>query len=310
MSVLAPGIRLIDLNFQGMAGVIATAVLDTPDGVLLIDPGPSTSVPRLTEELSRAGIGWPDVCGLLLTHIHLDHAGSCGLLMRDHLRLRLYVHERGAPHMVDPARLLESATRLYGDAMDTLWGPFLPAPADRVTALKGEERLDFKSRTLEVAYTPGHASHHVAYFDTDARIAFCGDVGGTRIAGLSSVLPPTPPPDINLELWETSIARILRWSPASLFLTHFGAVDDSPAVHLATLQDRLVRYANRVKALMDAPMNDAERVEAFVAEVTADLRRENAEGDVARYRKAAPIDQCYQGLVRYWTKKAAAPRPA
>lgn len=310
MSVLAPGIRLIDLQFQGMAGVIATAVLETPDGVLLIDPGPAVSVPRLTDELARAGIAWADVSALLLTHIHLDHAGASGLLLRDHPRLRLYVHERGAPHMVDPTKLLASATRLYGDAMDSLWGPFLPVPAGRVTVLRGEERLDFKSRVLEVAYTPGHASHHVAYFDVAARMAFCGDVGGTRIAGLSSVLPPTPPPDISLELWETSIARILAWSPSSLFLTHFGPVDDSPAVHLSTLQDRLIRYANHVKTLLDSPLSDAERLQAFVAEVTADLRRENTEDDVQRYRKAAPIDQCYQGLVRYWAKKAAPSRPA
>lgn len=309
MSVLAPGIRFIDLQFQGMAGVIATAVLETRDGVLLIDPGPSTCEPRLTAELQRLGIRWSDVKGLLLTHIHLDHGGASGLLMRDHPHLGLYVHERGAPHMIDPTKLLESATRLYGDAMDSLWGAFLPVPAGRVTVLKGEERLTFASRTLEVAYTPGHASHHVAYFDVDARLAFCGDVGGTRIAGLASVLPPTPPPDINLELWETSIARILAWSPSSLFLTHFGPVVDSPAVHLSTLQDRLTRYAHHVKSLLEAELSDADRLQAFVDAVTADLRRDNAEADVARYRKAAPIDQCYQGLVRYWTKKAA-PRPA
>ena len=161
MTVLAPGIGYIDLKFRDVPGVIATAVLETDDGVLLLDPGPSVTVAHLTKELATIGISLRDVSGILLTHIHLDHAGVTGLLMREHTRIRLYVHERGAPHLVDPTKLLDSARRLYGDGMDLLWGPFLPVPSERITNLRGGEKLDFGSKSLDVAATAGHASHHV-----------------------------------------------------------------------------------------------------------------------------------------------------
>jgi glyoxylase-like metal-dependent hydrolase (beta-lactamase superfamily II) len=304
MTDIAPGIRLIDLNYQGLDNIIATAVVETPAGLLLIDPGPSASLPRLNAELNRLGIAWPDIQGLLLTHIHLDHCGASGSLMQEHPWLKLYVHERGAPHMVDPRRLLESAKQLYGDAMDSLWGPFLPVPADRLITLQGEERLKFDSRVMEVAYTPGHASHHISFLDTQTGIAFCGDVGGLRLAGLTSILPPTPPPDIHLENWETSIARIRQWSPSGLFLTHFGLVDGSPSEHLDRLQTQLTNYANRVKAIIDASMSDADRVKAFVEDVVRELRSENSEEGLEFYLKVVPLDLCYLGLQRYWKKKS------
>ena len=305
MSILAPGIHYIDLQFRGVPNVIATAVLETDDGILLIDPGPSVTIPHLSEQLADLGMDLIDVSGILLTHIHLDHGGATGMLLQAHPKMRLYVHERGAPHMVNPTKLLDSARRLYGDSMDSLWGPVLPVPSDSVTILGGGERLNFASKSLDVAYTPGHASHHVCYFDNESGVAFCGDAGGVRIAPLPSVLPPTPPPDIDIELWKTSIARIREWAPAKLFLTHFGPVDDVPADHLSKLEERLVRYAERVKLLLESPLSDSERLQSFQTDFTTDLLSENLEEDVQKYRNAAPIDQCYLGLVRYWTKKWA-----
>ena len=192
----------------------------------------------LRRELERAGIAMADVTSLLLTHIHLDHAGATGTLVRENPRLRVYVHEKGAPHMVDPAKLLASATRLYGDAMDRLWGEVRPVPADAIVALAGGERITASGRDLDVAYTPGHASHHVSYFSADSGIAFVGDTAGIRVTPGGFVLPPTPPPDIDLEAWRDSLRRIEAWGAETLFLTHFGP--SAPVgPHLRELGDHL-----------------------------------------------------------------------
>ena len=162
-----------------------------------------------------------DVTALLITHIHLDHSGSAGTLVRENPNLRVLVHANGAAHLVDPGRLLASATRLYGDEMDRLWGEVAPVPAQALVVLKGGERIEEGGRSLEVAYTPGHASHHVSYFAPDAGIAFVGDTAGVKVAPEGDVLPPTPPPDVDLEAWDDSLARIERWRPESLFLDPF-----------------------------------------------------------------------------------------
>ena len=181
MNPLAAGISYVDLQFQGVPRVIATAVLHGTGGVALIDPGPSTTLPALTAALERAGIPLADVTALLLTHIHLDHAGAAGTLVHANPRLRVYVHEQGAPHLVDPTKLVASAARLYGDAMDRLWGEVRPVPADAIVSLGGGERIAGGGRDLEVAYTPGHASHHVSYFSREAGMAFVGDTAGIRL---------------------------------------------------------------------------------------------------------------------------------
>jgi glyoxylase-like metal-dependent hydrolase (beta-lactamase superfamily II) len=304
--VLAAGLRHLDLRFQGVEGVIATAVVDTPDGPALVDPGPSSCLPELEAGLAGLGTSLADVSALLLTHIHLDHAGSTGLIVRQHPRVKVYVHERGAPHLKDPARLLESAGRLYGAAMDTMWGPFLPVPAQNIRALAGGEAIALGRRRLDVLYTPGHASHHVAYLEPDARVAFTGDVAGVRLAGRPLVLPPTPPPDIDLERWRASIAAITARAPATLFLTHFGPVDEPPGVHLQKLEDRLTSMAARVKAMLDDEGSDESRAGRFAAELGDELRRTLGDADTRRYIVAMPPEQCWQGLARYWRKKAAA----
>jgi glyoxylase-like metal-dependent hydrolase (beta-lactamase superfamily II) len=180
MISLATGIDYVDLNFLGYPNIIATAVLHGPGGVALIDPGPSTCLTTLRSTLERSGIGMADVRQILLTHIHLDHAGCTGTLVKENPSIDVFVHERGATHLADPTKLVSSATRLYGQDMDRLWGEFLPVPRERLRELKGGETVEAGGRTLQVAYTPGHASHHVSYFEPSTRIAFVGDTAGIR----------------------------------------------------------------------------------------------------------------------------------
>jgi glyoxylase-like metal-dependent hydrolase (beta-lactamase superfamily II) len=301
MTILAPGIRCVDVRFQGEPSIIATAVLDSPGGVALIDPGPASCLPTLIESLSAGGIATREIQTILLTHIHLDHAGATGSLVREHPHIRVFVHERGAPHMIDPTKLVASAARLYGGTMDTLWGPVVPVPAANITTLTGGECIDAAGRRLDVAYTPGHASHHVSYFDGQSRIAFVGDVGGVRVGGTAFVMPPTPPPDIDIEAWVASVDRVLAWHPASLFLTHFGIVDH-PAPHLQEMLDRLHRYAALAKAILAREGTDADRAAWFAQEVRRDFRRELGEADANRIELAVLADHCWLGLARYWQR--------
>ena len=224
----------IDLQFRGSSRVIATAVLPGADGVTLIDPGPASCLAALEKGLRDRGLTLRDVRTLLLTHIHLDHAGATGAIVERVPGIKVYVHERGATHMIDPTKLLDSATRLYGDQMDSLWGPFLPVPSANVTALQGGEHLEIGGGSLKVAYTPGHAKHHVSYFDEHDGTAYVGDTAGVLVAG-DFLIAPTPPPDIDIEAWQQSLNTIEAWSPVSLFLTHFGPVSPARA-HLARIR--------------------------------------------------------------------------
>ena len=301
MNTLAPGIGYFDVQFLGIPQVIATGVIAGPGGVALVDPGPTSSLPGLEAGLKSAGISWRDVTTLLITHIHLDHSGACGTLLRDHPALRIYVHERGAPHLVNPDKLWASAERLYGADMDRLWGEVLPVPEKSLTILRGGERLDEGGRTLEVAYTPGHASHHVSYFVRDAGIAFVGDTAGVKIPG-GDVVPPTPPPDVDLEAWRESLARIEQWHADTVFLTHFGPV--SPVdPHLSALRDRIEVTGRMVKESLDREGTDEAREAWFVEESRRALRRTMNEVDARRYEAAGRFDLNWRGLARYWRKK-------
>jgi glyoxylase-like metal-dependent hydrolase (beta-lactamase superfamily II) len=305
MITLAAGLDYIDLNFLGVPEVIATAVLHGSAGVALIDPGPSTTVEGLKQSLRRKGISLDDVRQILLTHIHLDHAGATGSLVRENPRIDVFVHERGAPHMIEPSKLLASAGRLYGADMNRLWGDFLPVPADRVRILKGEERITAGGRELEVAYTPGHASHHVAYFDPSSRVAFVGDTAGIRRPDRDYIMPPTPPPDIDLDAWRVSEDRILSWDPDTLFLTHFGPFHGA-RIHFQEMTERLEAWSRIVRRLLaDASLDDEQRVQAFMNEALLDLKRKVGELEAERYSRAGRLDYSWQGLSRYWKKKTA-----
>jgi glyoxylase-like metal-dependent hydrolase (beta-lactamase superfamily II) len=273
-------IRQIDVHHLDRPHVICAWVV----GDVLIDPGPASRIPTLLEGLGELR---PRV--IALTHIHLDHAGATGSLCRLWPEVEVWVHERGAPHVVDPSRLLDSATRLYGDAMDRLWGEVLPVPQERVTALTGGERLG----ELEVAYTPGHASHHVCYRHAESGTAFVGDIAGVRIEPLEYVLAPTPPPDIDLEAWHASVATVRAWQPERLALTHFGVVSD-PQASLDRLEATLERWAARAREL--------DR-DAFTRELAADIET-NAGAEAPAYKQAGVFEHHFDGLARYWAKRA------
>ena len=302
METIARGITYTDLLHAGRRRIIATAVLRSAGGAVLVDPGPSSCLDTLRASLAGAGIGIGDVRALLLTHIHLDHAGAAGSLLRENPDIEVYVHERGAPHMIDPSKLLASAARLYGDEMDDLWGPFLPVPADRVRVLAGGERIAAADRELEVAYTPGHASHHVSFFDRSSGVAFVGDVAGVRIGRGPFVLPPTPPPDIDIDTWNDSVELVRRWRPATLLVTHFGVHED-PDAHLDAMRTHLAEMAGIARTVVETGGSDAAQVERFTESLRAYMARHLPAAEADLYGKAAPLEQCWLGLARYWRKR-------
>jgi glyoxylase-like metal-dependent hydrolase (beta-lactamase superfamily II) len=274
-------VRLIDVEHLGRQRVIGCWEID---GVL-IDPGPTSSMGTLIEALDGA-----EPRGLLLTHIHLDHAGAAGSLVRRWPELPVYVHERGARHLADPTKLLASAKRLYGDQMERLWGEVAAVPAENLHPLSGgEEVLGFR-----VAYTPGHASHHVSYLHPPSGRAFVGDTAAVRIPPSEFVMPPTPPPDIDLDQWEDSIDRILDWEPSSLGLTHFAGIDE-PEAHLELVRERLRQQAELAQKL------SAERFEQRIREqVSANADPETAKALI----QAVPPEQQWLGLDRYLSRES------
>jgi len=305
MLTLAAGLDYVDLNFLGVPEIIATVVVHSTSGVALIDPGPSTTVVSLKQSLKQKGISLADVRQILLTHIHLDHAGATGTLVRENPAIEVFVHERGAPHMIEPSKLLASAGRLYGADMERLWGDFLPVPADRVRPLKGEERITAGGRDLQVAYTPGHASHHVAYFDPSSRVAFVGDTAGIRRTSRDYIMPATPPPDIDLDAWRVSEDRILAWDPDTLFLTHFGPFH-GPRMHFQDMTGHIAAWSGIIRRLLaDPSLDEEQRQQAFVQEALLDLKRKVGEHEAEQYGRAGRLDYSWQGLSRYWKKKAA-----
>ncbi len=303
MPSLSHGLDYVDVRFMGFPEIIATAILHSPGGVALVDPGPSSTLPNLRTALSGKGIHPRDIRAIVLTHIHLDHAGATGTLVRELGDVTVYVHERGATHMIDPTRLLDSANRLYGADMDRLWGEFLAVPAGNVRALKGGETIEVGGRRLDVTYTPGHASHHVCYFDRASGVAFTGDVTGIRRGSGRYVMPPTPPPDIDLERWQESLDRVLAWSPDTLFITHFGPWR-GVAAHIQDMRGRLRDWGQKSRALVErSDLSEERRMAEFQRQIVQDLRRTMPESEVEFYERAGRSDYSWQGLARYWRKK-------
>lgn len=299
----------IDVNFLGRPQAIAACLLRSPSGLAVIDPGPESTLPALRAGLAAQGVSVGDLDAILLTHIHFDHAGATGTLVRENPRLAVFVHEKGAPHMADPAKLLNSARRLYGDAMPKLYGEFIPVPVQNLRVLKGGERFSIGTRDLSVLYTPGHASHHVSYIDATRGIAFVGDTAGIRIAGRPFVMPVTPPPDIDLETWEVSAALIRSVQPDVLFVTHFGFASD-PLNHLREHMTRLEWWAEIVHELLQGGGDDAARSAQFVARLSEDLRAHLSETEISNYANTGGLDLSWLGLARYWRKRDAAQEPS
>jgi glyoxylase-like metal-dependent hydrolase (beta-lactamase superfamily II) len=279
--------RVIDVEHLGRPHVIGCWEVDGA----LIDPGPESSLATLLEK-----IGGEQPRAVVLTHIHLDHAAATGALVERWPDLEVYVHERGAPHLIDPSKLLASAERLYGDKLEYLWGRILPVPEGNVRVLRGGESI----LGLRVAYTPGHASHHVCYLHEESGTAFCGDVAAVRIPPSHLVLPPTPPPDINVEVWEESLDTVAGWRPTKLALTHFGAIEDDVTGHIEAVRARLREEAELARRMDEGEYNaDLER------RLRAQLAEEgHGEETVAELLQAVPTAYQWGGLDRYWRKRA------
>jgi len=273
--------RQIDVKHRGLEKVIACFEVDG----ILVDPGPQSCEDTLLEALGGAR---PEA--LLLTHIHFDHAGAAGALVRRWPDLDVYVHERGAPHMANPEKLVASAARLYGgeEGLRDTWGDVVPVPEERLKILSGGESV----LGFDVQYTPGHASHHVCYFHADSGTAFVGDMAGVRIPPSSLTLAPTPPPDIDVEAWERSLDTIAAWEPQTLALTHFGTAID-PSAQLEAVRDSL-RW--------QADLAGAHDQDTFMATLHQRIA-ERAPEDVDEVELAAPLDHLFLGLDRWHRKR-------
>jgi glyoxylase-like metal-dependent hydrolase (beta-lactamase superfamily II) len=274
-------VRLVDLHFGGREHAIGVYVVETDDGLALFDCGPTSTLPALEEGLAAHGLALDDIRHLLLSHIHLDHAGGAGSLVRCRPALTVWVSEIGAPHLVDPSRLERSARRLYGDMFDPLWGELAPVPEENVRIATANV-LGWESFP-----TQGHASHHISYFQEGTLLA--GDAAGVRMPGASYVLPVSPPPDVDVEAWHATAAAIRARNPERLALIHFGVHEDV-AAHLDRLELELDRWAERVRVGIDQ--------QAFV-----DAARADAGEDADLYDRVAPFWQSWAGMKRYWEKR-------
>jgi glyoxylase-like metal-dependent hydrolase (beta-lactamase superfamily II) len=280
---------LIDTLHCGRARAIGCWDL----GGVLVDPGPESCIDTVLEAVAQ------EPRALLLTHIHLDHAGATGALVRRFPEIAVWVHERGAPHLIDPSKLVSSAGRLYGERMEELWGEIIPVPEGNISVLEGGETIDVGGRAFDVTYTPGHAYHHVAYFDPTDRTVYAGDVAGIRIPPSDFIMAPTPPPDIDVELWLESIELVRALEPARIALTHFGMADD-PTAQLDGVARALERQAAVAKQLIDQRVDPAIAEDRFAEELEGRLREEADPDTAATAMQAVSPRQVWMGLKRYW----------
>jgi glyoxylase-like metal-dependent hydrolase (beta-lactamase superfamily II) len=296
---------VLDTLTEGTPGVTASYLLEGDNGIALVDVGSGATLQAVLDAVRASGHDVAELRMIILTHIHLDHAGATGALIGHAPRARVLVHPLGAAHLVDPSRLLASATQIYGDRMDELWGTMVPVPADRLTTLADGETVRFGRRTLTALHTPGHAIHHIAYHDAARDAIFAGDVAGVRLEGSDFVRPPTPPPDLDLEQWSASIARLRSLRADRLYLPHFG-VARSVEAHLSALEARLYAWGEIVLAGMrqqkDAPALAADLAAASEPELVA-ARSASAERVSRGYEVATNYLMSAQGFQRYFRKR-------
>jgi glyoxylase-like metal-dependent hydrolase (beta-lactamase superfamily II) len=301
-----PPTTALDLNWTGRPHSVAAALLAAGGHHAIIDPGPASTLETLRAELRSRGLSIADLEAIFLTHIHLDHAGATGSLVRENPHLRVYVHQRGAFHMADPSVLLASAGRLWADELPRLFGETLPVPEQNIHILEGGETVSLGERHLEVLYTPGHASHHVTYFDPQEGVAFAGDTAGIRIANGPYIMPAAPPPDIDLAIWNHSFDAILNRRPARLFLTHFGFAEN-PAEHIALFRERLHFWADITeKSLAAQPENDDAALQSFLAQTRAEMAKFLSAADAEQHAFTAGLPLSFLGLARHIRKRAKA----
>jgi glyoxylase-like metal-dependent hydrolase (beta-lactamase superfamily II) len=291
-------IHILDTRHLGRPGIIAATGLETSDGLALFDVGPESTFSALAEELTKRGFSPRDVRHVFLSHIHFDHAGAAWRFAE--LGATVYVHPRGAPHLIDPGKLIASASRIYGDELEKLWGKIAPVPAERIRILEDGECVRFGEFTVRAWATPGHASHHHVYQWEDC--VFGGDVAGVRL-GNGPPIPPFVPPELNIELWRESIAKIRELNPARLFLPHFGLVDQAIPMHLDALDERVARWSQWFRDRLRAGDADQQLRAAFADFEACDLRAAGARAeDVRDYEHADPSFMAVAANERYWRK--------
>jgi glyoxylase-like metal-dependent hydrolase (beta-lactamase superfamily II) len=291
-------VHTLDLNFQGQPHAIASYLIRHADGALLIESGPGSTTGALQAALAQHGLSSADVTDVLLTHIHLDHAGAAGWLARQ--GALVHVHPVGAPHLLNPEKLLASAARIYGDQMQRLWGDFLPVPQDRLVVVRDGDSVAVGDLRFSAIATPGHAEHHHAYLFED--ICFCGDVGGVRIPGYPYLRAPMPPPELNLEKWQDSLRKLRGLKFGRIAPTHFGVYDD-PEWQLNTVEQALENAAHWLEETMpeDPPVDELRA--RFVVWMDAQAREAGLSEDaVQAYSLANPLGMSADGLQRYWQK--------
>ena len=292
----------IDVNWTGRPRSIAAMLIESDGKTALVDPGPESTLETLRKGLEARGHRVSSLDSLLLTHIHLDHAGATGALLRENPNLKVYVHRLGAPHMIDPSRLLASAGRLYGGDLKSLYGEFTPVPQESLLPLDGGERVRIGEVELAVFYTPGHASHHVTYWDSESRTALVGDTAGIRVEGDAFLLPATPPPDIDVEIWNQSLDTISSWNPERLFLTHFGFIEH-PSEHIRLYKERLAEWSALARELMEGGMETTEAEKAFVDSIASEIKSTLPADAADHYIFNGGLRLSWLGLMRYVKKK-------
>ncbi|MDX1417266.1 MAG: MBL fold metallo-hydrolase [Candidatus Promineifilaceae bacterium] len=291
----------LDLNYKDLPETIASYLVIGPQGPVLVETGPASTLPTLKARLSDHGLQTTDIKHVLVTHIHLDHSGAAGWLAQD--GAQIYVHPVGAPHLIDPAKLLHSAGRIYGDQMDILWGETIPAPAEKVTAVADNESVEVAGLTFTALDTPGHAWHHHTYRLGD--VAFTGDAAGIKISGTDLVDLPAPPPEFKLEVWDKTIDRLLAENFKALYPTHFGRVDD-PARQLSGLRALMQQAAEFVRALMQQGKERDQIVGPYIELMQGRARVAGlSDFTIRQFDAANPLYMSVDGIMRYWQRKWA-----
>ena len=292
-------VETIDLNFMGTEKVIASFLLLGEGSAAIVETGPTSCLDHLRGGLEANGVSPGDVREVFLTHIHLDHAGASGHLAGLLPNATFYVHELGYPHLADPSKLVKSATRIYGERMDELWGEARPVPEERLVVLGDGEEVGVAGGRLVAHDTPGHAYHHLAYLEPDSGSLFAGDVAGIRLPGQSYVRPPTPPPEIDVEAWVRSIENIRKIDPATLHPTHFGSYDDVDR-HLSELEQRLQDWLLFVEGRADEGASREEISEELKMKGDAEMLAEGAPPEESeRYDLAGNYEMLTAGILRY-----------
>ncbi len=296
-------VETVDLDFLGTEEIIGAFLLAGETSAALIETGPTSCLDALMQGIKDRGVSSEDIRQVFLTHVHLDHAGASGNLAEILPNATFYVHEIGYPHLADPSKLVKSATRIYGEMMDTLWGEMHPVPEDRLVTLSDGEEVQAAGTTITAHDTPGHAYHHHAYMEAESGTLFTGDVAGIRLPGQSYVRPPTPPPEIDVDAWQRSIEKVRNLDPRSIRLTHFGEYEDVER-HLGELEQRLQEWLLFVESRLDDGQSREEITDELATKGDAEILAEGGGSkEPDRYQLAGNYEMLVAGLARHVEKR-------